>query len=70
MVALIGDVLERGVGFRVGLVCILGEVECDIQKSNNVFVGFDGDSQAVLFEDMANTLFDAFGSSWCAVCYG
>ena len=27
----------------------LGEVECDIQKVNNVFVGFDGDSQAVFF---------------------
>ena len=57
------DVLERGVGFRVGLVCSLGEVECNIQKVNNVFVGFDGDSQAVLFEDMANAFFDAFGSS-------
>ena len=64
------DVLERGVGFRVGLVCILGEVECDIQRVNIVFLGFDGDSQAVFFEDMANALFDAFGSSWCAVCYG
>ena len=64
------DVLEHGIGFRVGLVCILREVECDIQKVNNVFVGFDGDSQAVLFEDIANALFDTFGSSWCAVCYG
>ena len=44
------DVLERGVGFRVGLVCILGEVECDIQKVNNVFVGFDGDSQEGLVQ--------------------
>ena len=70
MVTLIVDVLEHGVGFHVVLVCILCEVEYDIQKVNNVFFGFDGDSQAVLFEDMANALFDAFGSSWCAVCYG
>ena len=38
MVALILDVLERGVGLCRGLVCILGEVECDIQKVKDVLI--------------------------------
>ena len=70
MVALIVNVLKRGVGFSVGLVCVLGKIECDIQKVNNLFVDFDCDFQSFVFEDAAKTLFDVFCNLWCGICYG
>ena len=70
MLALAANAFYPGVGIFVRLVCILGEFECDIQKVNDLFVGFNGDSQSVLSEDKANTSFNALCCSWCAVCYG
>ena len=38
------DVLECSVGFYVGLVRVLSQVECDIQEVDNLFVGVDGNA--------------------------
>ena len=48
------NILKHGVGFSVGLVCILGKIECDIQKVNNLLVCFNCDFQSMVFENMAN----------------
>ena len=58
------DVLKRGVGFSIGLVCILGKVEGDVQKGYYLLVGFDCDSQSVIFENAANAFFNVFCNCW------
>ena len=44
VVAFAMDVVECSVGFCVGLVGVLSQVECDIQEVDNLFVGVDGDA--------------------------
>ena len=61
------DVLERGIAFGVGLVCNLSEVECVIWKVNDLFIGFNGDFQTVLFEDLANAFLKVFCCPLCPV---
>ena len=54
---MVANVLKRSVGFSVWLVCVLGKIECDIQKVNNLLVGFDCDFQSVLFSTMRKCIF-------------
>ena len=52
------------IGFGIGHMFSIGQIESYIKKVNTFFVGFDGDFQAIFSENCTQIFLDQFNLTW------